>query len=62
MAVQSGLVARRLRQKRFPLFESGKGYSATIVPDAGALSERGMPLVGRIALRPLYAVCAGPWW
>ena len=55
VAPQDGLVARRLHHQGFPLLGSGKGCSAARVPDAGALTERGVPRVGRITLRPLYA-------
>ena len=56
VAVQDGLVARRLQQQRFPLLRPGRGCAATRVPDAGALAECGVPQVGRVALRPLYAL------
>ena len=55
--MQDGLVARRLQQQRFPLLRPGRGCAATRVPDAGALAECGVPRVGRVALRPLYAPC-----
>ena len=55
VAVQDGLVARRLQYQCFPLLRPGRGFAATCVPDAGALLECGVPRVGRVALRPLYA-------
>ena len=53
--MQDGLVARRLQYQCFPLLRPGRGCAATCVPDAGALAECGVPGVGRVALRPLYA-------
>ena len=55
VAVQDGLVARRLQHQCFPLLGPERGCAATRVPDAAALAECGMPRVGRVALRPLYA-------
>ena len=55
VAVQDGLVARRLQHRRLPLLRPRRGCAATCVPDAGALAECGVPRVGRVALRPLYA-------
>ena len=55
VAVQDGLVARRLQHQRFPLLRPGRGSAAICVPDAGALAECGVPRMGRGALRPLYA-------
>ena len=55
VAVQDGLVARRLQHQRLPLLRPGRGCAATCVPDAGALAECGVPRVGRVALRPLCA-------
>ena len=55
VAVQDNLVARGLQNQRLPLLRPGRGYAATCVPDAGALAECGVPRVGRVALRPLYA-------
>ena len=53
--MQDGLVARRLQHQRLSLLRPGRGCAATCVPDAGALAECGVPWVGRVALRPLYA-------
>ena len=58
--MQDGLVARRLHHQRFPLLGSGRECSAAPVPDAGALTERRVPQVGRIALQPLDAACDLP--
>ena len=55
VAMQDGLVARRLQHQCPPLLGSGGGCATTCVPDTGALAERGVPRLGRIALRPLYA-------
>ena len=55
VAVQDGLVARCLQHQRLPLLWPGRGYAVACVPDAGALAELGVPQVGRVALRPLYA-------
>ena len=61
VAVQDGLVARRVQHQRFPLLRPGRGCAATRVPDAGALAECGVPRVGRVVLRPLYAPCDLRW-
>ena len=55
VAVQDGLVARRLQHQRFPLLRPGRECAAICVPDAGALADGGVPRAGRVALRPLYA-------
>ena len=57
VAVQDGLVACRLQHQCLPLLRPGRGCAAARVPDAGAPRECGVPLVGRVALRPLYASC-----
>ena len=55
VAVQDGLVARRLHHQRLPLLRPGRGYAVACVSDGGALAGRGVPRLGRVALRPLYA-------
>ena len=55
VAVQDGLVARRLQHQCLPLLGSGGGCATACIPDAGPLAERGVPKVGRVTLRPLYA-------
>ena len=54
-AVQDGLVVRCLQHQRLPLLWPGRRYTVACVPDAGALAERAVPRVGRLALRPFYA-------
>ena len=53
--MQDRLVASRLHHHRLPMLRFGRGCSAVPLPDAAALTERGAPRVGRIALRPLDA-------
>ena len=55
VAVQDGLVARRLQHQGLPLLRPRRGCAVTRVPDAGALAERGSPRVGRVEPRSLYA-------
>ena len=55
VAVQNGLVARRLQYQCFPLLRPGRGCAATCVPDVGSLAECGMPREERVTLQPLYA-------
>ena len=46
VAVQDGLVARRLQHQRLPLLRPGRGCATIRVPDAGALAECHVPWVG----------------
>ena len=55
VAVQDGLVACRLQHQCLPLLRPGRGCAAARIPDAAAPAECGVPRVGCIALRPLYA-------
>ena len=55
VALQDGLVACHLQHQCLPLLRPGRGCAAACVPDAGAPAECGLPQVGRVALRPLYA-------
>ena len=48
-------MASCLQHQCLPLLRTGRGCAAARVPDAGAPSECGVPQVGCIALRPLYA-------
>ena len=55
VAVQDGPVACHLQHQCLPLLRPGRGCAAARIPDAGAPAECGVPRVGCIALRPLYA-------
>ena len=55
VAAQDGLVACRLQHQCLPLLRLGTGGAAAHIPDAGAPAECGVPRVGCIASRPLYA-------
>ena len=55
VAVQDGQVACGLQHQCLPLLRPGRGCAAVRIPDAGASAECGVPQVGCIALRPLYA-------
>ena len=55
VAVQDEQVACRLQRQCFALLRAGRECAATRVSDAGALAECGVPRVGCVALRPLYA-------
>ena len=55
VAVQDGLSACRLQHQCLPLLRPRRGCAAACIPDAGAPAECGVPRLGCIALRPLYA-------
>ena len=55
VAVQDGLVACRLQHQCLPLLRPGRGCAVARIPDVGAPAECGVPRLGCIALRPLYA-------
>ena len=63
-AVQYGLVPCCLQHQCLALLRPGRGCAIARIPDTGAPAECGVPWVGCIALRPLYASrnLRRPWW